>query len=585
MGRFNLLEEPWIAVAEGDSGRKKEVSMLELFRNAQHYRKLAGEMETQNFATLRLLLSVLQTVFSRYDFDGNVLPGIILDENGIQTEPLDTDETDDVKDFSESVYECWKRMYDSGKFPNILLTYLEKWHDHFYLFDDEHPFYQVTKQEMDELLKKSKKGKPTTIYGRNLNRTISESENKAALFSPIADKKIEKRSIKDVLSASEFVRWLITFQGYSGLADKVSLTGPNQRPSKGWLFDIGGIYIQGNNLFETLLLNYIPVLPGSKEYCGRIQKPCWEEKGLTVVNRLCKGESIDNLAELYTNWSRAVYIDPETDVSKPIQINIIKLPEIDHSEHSIEPMTIWASYKSGRDKPSGFSPRKHKPSQSLWRSFGMIAGNSFAKETTRQPSVIDHYQERLVSITNNRWVDLNGISMQDDGNATSWLPVDEIYDSFHVNSVVVSDKDADGWVKRITDAVEKTNFVASVIYREYLKGICSIRGLDLEKDSWVKGFVNNETSLLYSVIDSEFKEWLSSLKPTDNKEESIRSWYGSLRKLVLHQGELLFENSTARDLIGKKTEESGFDNIATIYWKFVNSVTRTLGKGGQKVEQ
>ena len=173
MGRFNLLEEPWIAVAEGDSGRKKEVSMLELFRNAQHYRKLAGEMETQNFATLRLLLSVLQTVFSRYDFDGNVLPGIILDENGIQTEPLDTDETDDVKDFSESVYECWKRMYDSGKFPNILLTYLEKWHDHFYFFDDEHPFYQVTKQEMDELLKKSKKGKPTTIYGRNLNRTIS----------------------------------------------------------------------------------------------------------------------------------------------------------------------------------------------------------------------------------------------------------------------------------------------------------------------------------------------------------------------------------------------------------------------------
>ena len=118
-----------------------------------------------------------------------------------------------------------------------------------------------------------------------------------------------------------------------------------------------------------------------------------------------------------------------------------------------------------------------------------------------------------------------------------------------------------------------------------MKGICSIRGLDLEKDSWVKGFVNNETSLLYSVIDSEFKEWLSSLKPTDDKEESIRSWYGSLRKLVLHQGELLFENSTARDLIGKKTEESGFDNIATIYWKFVSSVTRTLGKGGQKVEQ
>ena len=44
---LNLVTDPWIKVmlADGDS---REVSLLELFENAQSYRWLAGEMATQN---------------------------------------------------------------------------------------------------------------------------------------------------------------------------------------------------------------------------------------------------------------------------------------------------------------------------------------------------------------------------------------------------------------------------------------------------------------------------------------------------------------------------------------------------------
>ena len=59
MGRFNLLDEPWISVLVNKTGEKKEVSMLEFFRNTSSYHSLAGEMETQNFAVMRFLLSVV----------------------------------------------------------------------------------------------------------------------------------------------------------------------------------------------------------------------------------------------------------------------------------------------------------------------------------------------------------------------------------------------------------------------------------------------------------------------------------------------------------------------------------------------
>ena len=133
MGRFNLLDEPWISIIVDKTGEKKDVSMLDFFHNAGAYHSLAGEMETQNFALLRFLLSVIQTVFSRFDNQGNVLPGVLLDERWIQTTAVDED---DLDDYNSAVSECWKQLYTSGVFPDVLFDYLEKWRDHFYLFDD-----------------------------------------------------------------------------------------------------------------------------------------------------------------------------------------------------------------------------------------------------------------------------------------------------------------------------------------------------------------------------------------------------------------------------------------------------------------
>ena len=92
MSRYNLLREPWISVIIKGTGEQKDVSLLDIFRNTQDYLALAGDMKTQDFAVLRLLLSILHTVFSRYDENGNSHPGIVLDEKMRQSVPVDEDD-------------------------------------------------------------------------------------------------------------------------------------------------------------------------------------------------------------------------------------------------------------------------------------------------------------------------------------------------------------------------------------------------------------------------------------------------------------------------------------------------------------
>ena len=248
MSSYNLLDEKWIPVI-ADNGNQKDVSLLQVFAYAHEYKCLAGDMETQNFALLRFLLSIIQTVFSRYDCEGN--PIVEVDDEMRQTEVVDEDDLDDYEDEKE---DTWDKLWEAKQFPGIVTQYLEKWREHFYLYDDKFPFYQITENEIKAVLPNKK---PTSIAGKNFNRLISESGNKTALFSPVGDG--AGKDQKNRLSSAELARWLIMLQGYIGLSDKVSLTGKDQKPSKGWLFDIGGLFLEGSSLYETLMLNYIPV--------------------------------------------------------------------------------------------------------------------------------------------------------------------------------------------------------------------------------------------------------------------------------------------------------------------------------------
>ncbi|MCL2490986.1 MAG: type I-E CRISPR-associated protein Cse1/CasA, partial [Propionibacteriaceae bacterium] len=62
---FNLVDEPWVLVLD-ENGQQRELSMRETFHRAAEMRALSGDIATQTFAILRVLLAVLgRAVFGR----------------------------------------------------------------------------------------------------------------------------------------------------------------------------------------------------------------------------------------------------------------------------------------------------------------------------------------------------------------------------------------------------------------------------------------------------------------------------------------------------------------------------------------
>lgn len=230
MSEFNLIDEPWIKVITDYKGTTKLVGLREFFQNAENYIDLAGDMPTQDFAVMRFLLAILHTVFSRYDASGNSYEMVDLNEKMQQVANVDEEYEEEYED---ALMETWENLWNAGKFPEIVIDYLECWHDRFYLFDDEFPFYQVTKYEIDA--SKISKVNPSEILGKNINRLVSESGNKIALFSP----KFSYKNNKEILTPDEVIRWIITYQSYTGLSDKVIFGKEKYKASKGWLFDLG----------------------------------------------------------------------------------------------------------------------------------------------------------------------------------------------------------------------------------------------------------------------------------------------------------------------------------------------------------
>lgn len=561
LGRYNLLEESWIPVIEAKNSESKKVSLIEIFENAEKYTDIATDTKTQDFAITRLLLAILQTVFSRFDYQGNPHIGIELDEKFKQVHDV---EEDDIDDYTDSLKETWKNLWESKKFSKIVSDYLNIWKDHFYFLDDKYPFYQVRKEDIGE--KNINKKNPSSISGKNINRMISESGNKVALFSPKSD----ANSNKEILKEDEALRWLLTFQGYSGLSDKVifgkdKYDVPN---SKGWLFDIGGIYLSGKNLFDTLLLNLI--LPNPDEnFIGKIERPCWEYDSSEIIRNYLSNKNPDNLSELYTNWSRAIYVDPKKDFTEAFYFDIVKIPEINHLDAFLEAMTLWKVDASGPDKDK-FKPRKHTFGESLWRSFGLISNLDETSESkTKVPGIIK-FNNNLKETIGEYEIVIKSISMKDDGNATSWVPVDEIYDDMAIKEMVLSDTYKNGWVPRINDEVDLTKKVVGGIFGYFISDLMTVRN---DKS---KTFKNQRVEELYYKLNDPFKEWLASIEKNDDKNKKTREWRDELKSLVINEAKKIIFQASSRDYRGI-AKDGKVMNIATCYNKFINILNKTIG--------
>ena len=546
MPRYNLLDEKWIQVASKDAVEK--ISIKELFAGAAKYKELAGDMKTQDFAVMRVMLAILHTVFSRFDSNGDPYEFFEVDEESfLQIGELEENYLDDYED---ALYQTWIDIWNAKEFPKVVYEYLEKWRERFFLYDDKYPFFQVTK----EVIEKDAAG-GGKFYGKNINRLVSESNNKLAYFSP------KDESYKEYIDDDELARWLITLQGYIGTSDKQKV-GSAKTYSKGWLYDLGGVYLQGNNIFETLMLNFVA---GHNENNNllKIQKPCWEAETIEKNIELYFHNGIDNIASLYTAWCREIFIDPNRKKEDKLVCFIAKLPEIEHSDAFLEPMTVLRYNKDGEYKEK-YRPRKHDANKAMWRNFGLLTG---VGEGARKPGVIE-WLNKLGDISESEElglykenIKLCAVSMIDDGNSASWVPIDEVKDTLNLKERVLVDTKDTGWIIRINKTVTDTKVTIDRALKVFIKDLLEIRKME-------KADVSKYVEQFYFRIDLSFRNWIESIDIDNDKDTKEIEWRNILKKAMKEYVDELVSNAGLRDYkgIGKG---SGVKNIATIYNSFL----------------
>lgn len=503
---FNLLEEPWVRVLLEDY-TVREVSLKDALLNAEQYIDLAGEVPTQDIAVLRLLLAILHTVFSRVDANGN-------------DAPLET--TDDALD-------RWEELWTFQSFPKSpILDYLEKWRERFWLFHPQRPFWQVPEANIG-----------TEYSAAKLNGEILESGNKYRIFASCSgDKKKE-------LSYAQAARWLLYLNGFDDTSAKPKGKG---LPSvgAGWLGKIGLIWVQGENLFQTLMLNLCLLRDG--EALWERETPCWE---LEEARNKERTEIVqpDNAAALLTLQSRRLLLHREEGCVTGY--TLLGGDFFERENAFCEQMTVWRSVQVKKDAPLVFLPRRHDPSKQFWREFPTIFLDN---PGMRQPGVVRWIvrlqRERILARENIVRFRIAAIEYGD----KDFFVTDTFGDSLAFHLLLLDELSA-RWRAAVAEEVGRCEQLAAQL--GYLA-----QKLALAAGGEKKAAPEDVKQRFYFQIDQLFRDWLESIEPSWKGEEEInciRQWQEKAQQvartfgiqLVLEAGTVAFAGRGLSEKIGK----------------------------------
>lgn len=483
---FNLTDNPWILVRKRDES-VIEVSLKEVLLNCQDYLGLAGETATQDAVLLRIIEAIFHKMVSEYDSEGNYEP--IMDDR----EALDR----------------WEYVWEKGRLPEEpVLKYLTENYDDFWLIDDKNPFMQAPAAKIG------------TLYGASkLVGDISESSNKLRLFNQRALE--EKQSV----AYPEAARWLLNLNAYDDTSAKRK-GGGKEAPGAGWLGKIGQIYAQGENLFQTLMLNCILVHDEDQIYPP--DHFSWESPQSRWQERHHVPQP-DNFGELMTLRSRLILL--QSDGKRVTGYRLLGGEFFDRTNSFIEPFTVWRTVKGKKNEPDSYTPKRHSESRQLWRDFSSIV-NPSTETGTVQPGIVQWIsllqKEELLpenypivltapyATYGDKDFFINNLSTQNL----------RIYTSLLTSAGQV-------WIHEIERQIQNIDKLASCA-GYFFQNIAQASGAsgDALKPYWEKGAAS-----IYALIDQPFSSWIAGLTPENSAsagvlEEKKQEWINTAARIA-----------------------------------------------------
>lgn len=515
---FNLLDEPWIRVMTEDC-IVVERSLMQVLLNSHQYQRLAGELPTQDVALLRLLLAILQTVFYRVDPEG---------------------EDDPIEDRAAAIRR-WQALWNAGRFPvQPIRTYLETWKDRFWLFHQEHPFYQVPAAALGTKFKASK-----------LNGELSESAHKMRLF-PLRD-----GEEKETLSYAEAARWLVTLIGFDDSASAKKETGTGT----GWLGDRVNVYAIGENLFETLMLNLVFLKDGRYVWAENI--PAWEQPTMTTAKKR-EIPLPDNQAELLTLQSRRLILSREENrvtgfsstggdfFGKEGRVNAFS-----------EQMTLWRAGKTPKNAVPQFVPASVDPWRQMWRDFEVILGR---REDTHIPGVVAWLTElRRKNVIPRKYVHIASVGVTYDSKKGSIADIISDHLDFQMSLL---DAAGELWIVLVGGEIHLIDKVARTL-GALAEGLYLAQGgqLDGAGKKARQSQRDEGMRLLYAAVDLPFREWLAHIGAQHGDDENTRAqeqqcWRSIVFRIADNLGREMIRDAgtaafTGRWIVNEMAETNG----------------------------
>lgn len=492
---FNLLEEPWIRVLRPDC-RVEEVSLRQALLQAQAYSDLAGELPTQDVAVLRLLLAVLHGVFGRVNAQG---------------QPVE------INNISSAVRQ-WRSLWELGRFPEQpILDYLEQWHDRFWLFHPERPFWQVPEAEIG-----------INFTGAKLNGEISQSENKRQLFCSFSG------SEKESLSYAAAARWLLYINGYDERGGRPK-AGNKPRHGVAWLGKIGFVAVKGNNLFETLMRNFTLLQDAEKAWMK--PRPVWEQS-IVKTEQSTEIPAPTNQAEMLTLQSRRIILKRANE--RVIGHALLGGDYINPENAFVEQMTIWR--KVDMHDLISYYPQQHDATKHLWREFPTFFEG-------RSPGVVrwNVLLQKNGALNRKKPIALWVVANQYDSQQASLK--DTFSDTLSLHLAAFSEL---GFKRKmVIDEIHRCEQFADALGK-------LARDLAQAAGAGEKDVSQSAKEQFYFRIDQPFRQWLYSIDPDwdeDETDASLAAWREQSRKIAYALGHQLVEEAGPTAFVGRMMKE------------------------------
>lgn len=534
---FNLLDEPWIRVLDMQNSIQ-EVSLKELLLQAHTFRAFSGELPTQDAAVMRVALALLHAVFSRTDETGNGDP---------------PEEEDDA-------VQLWKRIWEAGKLPEKPLNdYFAEWHERFWLFHPERPFYQVAGLNCG-----------TEYDSAKLNGTILQSNNKKRLFSAYSG--INKSN----LAFAQAARWLIYLNAYDDNSSKESKESKTAKaatekktvPGAGWLGKLGLVWITGKTVFETLMRNLVLVNQGE---ISEHELPIWERSEVPAGERV-QIPPPDNLSELYTIQSRRLLLfrnDTFVTGYRLIGGDVFDKEKIAF----FEPMTVWyvKNDKSGTVK----SPRRHDASVQMWREFSTYFCKNGSENSI--PGVIqwNHLLMNEGCLPRRSLMNVQIASVQ--YGDSDYYVKNVFSDQLQLHLSLLSDLGAT-WRQYIQDEIKLCGD-ATYCISQLARDLFLASGGDNEKTA---DSMNAAKEQLYFAFDIPFRRWLSRIEADSEHIALQQEWRKEAERITKQIGREMVDQAGEPAIIGRTVTEKDIKKhySAPKAWGFFLASLRKLYQTG-----